>query len=209
MSVPRFSGAALTDDGKFLEFLRGSEVVRKAVAERDNQVQAFRKSAADKLAKLDAAAEASFPKLRAARDAADAEARAAEIQWREACNRAQQARNDLSTASQKHASELLRLEAQLAETASPEIAIFISEMLEEHEKCFKQFAFSNSTETVNRITGRKTTVNVNNKASVLARQAAIRDAQAAAEAMRLEPDQSNVSVRLQLLRNNLPAIAGL
>jgi hypothetical protein len=50
---------------------------------------------------------------------------------------------------------------------------------------------------------------VNNKKSVMARQEAIRDAQAAAEAMRLEPDQSTVSARLQKLRNDLPAIAGL
>jgi hypothetical protein len=69
--------------------------------------------------------------------------------------------------------------------------------------------FHNSMETVNAITGRKVDVTVNNRASVMARQEAIRDAQAAAEALRLEPDQSTVSARLQELRNDLPAIAGL
>jgi hypothetical protein len=108
-----------------------------------------------------------------------------------------------------HSTELQKLEAQLIETASPEIAIFISDMRDEWEKCFKRFAFHNSTETVNAITGSKADVNVNNKKSVVARQEAIRDAQTEAEAMRLEPDQSTVSARLQQLRSNLPAIGSI
>jgi hypothetical protein len=206
---PKFSGAAPIDDKGILDALRGSELVRKAAAEKDTHVLAFRKTAAEKLAKIDAAAEISFPKLRAAREAAIAKATAAEIEWHKACNVAQQAQRDLSSASHTHSTELQKLEAQLIETASPEIAIFLSDMRDEYEKCFKRFAFHNSTETVNVITGRKVAVNVNNKKSVMARQEAIRDAQAAAEAMRLEPDQSTVSARLQELRNNLPAIAGL
>ncbi len=82
-------------------------------------------------------------------------------------------------------------------------------MRDEWEKCFKQFAFHNATETVNRITGKKAAVTVNNRASVMARQTAIRDAQAEAEKMRMDPDQSTVPARLQELRHNLPAIAGL
>ena len=207
--IPKFSGAAPIDDKGILDALRGSELVRKAAAEKDSHVLAFRKTAADKLAKIDAAAEISFPKLRAAREAAITKATAAEIEWHKACNVAQQAQRDLNSASYMHSTELQKLEAQLIETAAPEIAIFLSDMRDEYEKCLKQFAFHNSTETVNQITGRKTTVTVNNKKSVLARQEAIRDAQAAAEAIRLEPDQSTVSARLQELRNNLPAIAGL
>jgi hypothetical protein len=207
--IPKFSGAVQISDKSILDALRGTEVLRKAVAEKDTHVLAFRKTAAEKLAKIDAAAEVSFPKLRAAREATIAKATAAEIEWHKACNVAQQAQRDLSSASHTHSTELQKLEAQLIETASPEIAIFLSDMRDEYEKCFKQFAFHNSTETVNVITGRKVAVNANNKKSVMARQEAIRDAQAAAEAMRLEPDQSTVSARLQELRNNLPAIAGL
>jgi hypothetical protein len=184
-------------------------LVRKAAAEKDTHVLAFRKTAAEKLAKIDAAAEISFPKLRAAREATIAKATAAEIEWRKACDVAQQAQRDLSSASHTHSTELQKLEGQLIETASPEIAIFLSDMRDQWEACLKKFAFHNSAETVNRITGKKTNVTVNNRASVMARQEAIRDAQAAAEAMRLEPDQSTVSARLQELRNNLPAIAGL
>jgi hypothetical protein len=207
--IPKFSGAVQISDKGILDALRGTEVLRKAVAEKDSHVLAFRKTAADKITKIEAAADVSFPKLRAAREAAIAKATAAEVEWRKACDVAQQAQRDLSSASHTFSTEQSKLEGQLIETASPEIAIFLSDMRDEWDKCFKQFAFHNSTETVNAITGRKADVNVNNKKSVLARQEAIRDAQAAAEAMRLEPDQSTVSARLQELRNNLPAIAGL
>lgn len=207
--IPKFSGAAPLDDKGILDALRGSPFIAKVAAEKDTHVLAFRKTAAEKLAKIDAAAEISFPKQRAAREAAIAKATAAEIEWRKACDVAQQAQRDLSSASHMHSTELQKLEGQLIETASPEIAIFLSDMRDEWENCLKQFAFHNSVETVNAITGRKANVNVSNKKSVMARQEAIRDAQAAAEAMRLEPDQSTVAARLQELRNKLPAISSI
>jgi hypothetical protein len=209
VNFPKFSGAPLTEDRAILDALRGSPFIQKIAGDSAAARAVVRKTLADKHAKNEAAAEVSFPKLRAARDRANDAARAAEIEWHKACNVAQQAQRDLSSASHTFSAEQLKLETQLIETASPEIALFLSDMRDEWEKCFKQFAFHNSTETVNAITGRKAAVNVNNKKSVLARQEAIRDAQAAAEAMRLEPDQSAVSARLQELRNNLPAIAGL
>jgi hypothetical protein len=207
--TPKFGGAVPTSNEDILDLLKGSKFIEDAAAEKAKHVTAFRKTAADKLAKIEAAAEVSFPKLRAAREAAIAKAHAAELEWRKACDVAQQAQRDLSSASHTHSTEQHRLEQQLVETASPEIALFIADMRDEMAKSFKKFAFHNSVETVNAITGRKADVTVNNKKSVMARQEAIRDAQAAAEAMRLEPDQSAVSARLQELRNNLPAIAGL
>jgi len=205
INFPKFSGAPLAvDDRTILD-----RIIQKEKAQEAPHVLAFRKTTAEKLTKIEAAAEVSFPKLRAAREAAIEKANAAEIVWRKACDVAQQAQRDLSSASHTHSTEQLKLESQLIETASPEIAIFLSDMRDEWEKCLKRFAFHNSVETVNRVTGKKADVTVNNRASVMARQEAIRDAQAAAEAMRLEPDQSTVSARLQELRNNLPAIAGL
>src|SRR5260370_32719888 len=97
--IPKFSGAVPIDDKGILDALRGSELVRKAAAEKDTHVLAFRKTAADKLAKIDAAAEISFPKLRAAREAAIAKAHAAELEWRKACHVAQQAQADSSFAN--------------------------------------------------------------------------------------------------------------
>lgn len=207
--IPKFSGAVPTDDRSILDALRGSDLIRKVVVERDSHVLAFRKTAAEKLAKAEAAAETTFPKLRAAKDAAVAKALAAEKAWREACDAAQHAQQNLSSASFSYSAEQSRHEAQLIETSSPEIALFLADMREEWEKCFRQFGFSTSIEATNSVTGAKSEVTVNNKASVMARQEAIREAETTAIAMRLEPDQSTVSARLQELRNNLPAIAGL
>ncbi|MET3907102.1 hypothetical protein ABID59_001433 [Bradyrhizobium sp. S3.3.6] len=206
--IPKMSGAALTDDKLILETLLNSEIGKKAIADRQKDVLAFRTSAAKKLAELDAAAGASFPKLRAAREAAEAEAIAAERRWREACDRAQQARQAISTASFAHDAALREAEAKLLSTAHPEIALFVSEMDDAHEACFRQFGYSNGSET-NRITGKRVDYTVNNAASIQARQHAIREAQERARQMRLEPDQTTVPARLQELRNGLPAIKGL
>jgi hypothetical protein len=206
---PKFGGAVPTTNEGILDLLKGSKFIEDVAAEKTKHVLAFRKTAAGKLAKIEADAEVTFPKLRTARDRANAAALAAEIEWRKACDIAQQAQRDVSSASHTHSTEQLKLEQQLIETASPEIAMFLSEMRDELEKSFKRFAFHNSVETVNRITGKKADVTVNNRASVMARQEAIREAQAVAEAMRLEPDQSTVSARLQQLRNNLPAISSI
>src|ERR1700676_2810538 len=191
INFPKFSGAPLAvDDRTILD-----RIIQKEKAQEAPHVLAFRKTTAEKLTKIEAAAEVSFPKLRAAREAAIEKANAAEIVWRKACDVAQQAQRDLSSASHTHSTEQLKLESQLIETASPEIAIFLSDMRDEWEKCFKRFAFHNSVETVNRVTGKKADVTVNNRASVMARQEAIRDAQAAAEAMRPRPDYITPSPR--------------
>jgi hypothetical protein len=205
INFPKFSGGPLAvDDRTILD-----RIIQTAKAQEAPHVLAFRKTTAEKLAKIEAAAEVSFPKLRIARDKANAAASAAEIEWRKACDAAQQAQRDLGSASHTHSAEQLKLEAQLIETAAPDIAMFLSDMRDEIEQSFKKFAFHNSVETVNHITGKKADATVNNRASVMARQEAIRDAQAAAEAMRLEPDQSTVPARLQKLRNTLPAISGI
>jgi hypothetical protein len=209
ISYPSFVGAPLPEDKELLAALRGSEFVRKVVAERNTTVLAFRKTAADKLAKLEAAAEVSFPKLRKAKERAEASARAAEIAWRDACTVAQQAQRDLSSASHTHSAEQLKLEQQLAETASPEIALFIADMRDQVEATFKQFRYQTASETENVVTGKKRDVTVNNAKSIQARQEAIRDAIGSAEAMKLDPDQASVPARLQDLRNNLPAISGI
>jgi hypothetical protein len=205
INYPKLRGGPLAvDDRTILE-----RIIQKEKAQEAPHVLAFRKTVAEKLAKVDSAAEVSLPKLRVDRESLIAAAREVEIKWRAACDRAQQAQRDLSSASHTYSTERSKLEQQLIETASPEIAIFLSDMRDEWDKCFKQFAFHNGVEVVNRITGKKADVTVNNRSSVLARQTAIRDAQAAAEALRLVPDQSTIPEQLQQLRHNLPAIAGL
>lgn len=204
---PIFSGAAPIDDRGILDALRGSEMIRKAVTERDTHVVAFRKTVAGKLEKIEAAATERFPKMRSELEAAIKEAREAEIAWRRKADRAFDLQSKSSAESSLHGIEVGRLQGQLAETASPEIVPFVADMWSLWEDCLKRFEVHHAVETVN-ILGKKGAVTQNNKESILARQEAIRDAIAAAEAMRLEPDQSTVSVRLQELRQNLPAIKG-
>jgi hypothetical protein len=206
---PKFGGAVPTTNEGILDLLKGSKFIEDAAAAKTRDVTAFRKTKADKLMASVAAATLALPKLRVKRETSIAAAREIEIKWRAACDPSQQDQRDLSSASFTFSDEQQKLESQLIETASPEIAIFLSDMRDEWEKYFKQFAFHNSTETVNHITGKRAVTNTNNRASVMARQAAIRDAQAMAEAMRLEPDQSTVPSQLQQLRNNLPAITSI
>jgi len=205
--LPQFSGAAPIDDRGILDALRGSPLIAKAASDRGAVVTAFRKTVADKLAKLDAAAEIKFPAMRSALDAQIAKARAAEIAWRTEADRAYELQAALSSASSLHQQELAQLEGQLAETASPEVSIFIAEMRALWEDCFSKYQVHHEIETVNQVTRRRERRTRSNQESVQARQTAIREAIAVAEAMRLEPDQTHVSVRLQQIRNELPAIA--
>jgi hypothetical protein len=202
---PLFSGAAPIDDKSIMDALRGSELVRKAAADRDTHVVAFRKTAATKLAKIQEEAEGRFPKRQVELQLAIKAAREAEIEYRRKADAAYELQSKMSAEHSAHGNEIARLEAQLAETASPEIVPFIADMRLLWEDCLKQYQVHHSVEVVN-ILGKKGSITQNNKSSVQARQEAIRDAITAAEAMRLEPDQSTVSARLQELRQNLPAI---
>jgi hypothetical protein len=204
---PMFSGAAVPiDDRGILDALRGSDIVKKATAERDSSVLAFRKAAVAKLAKLKADADGRFPKLRAEFEAARDDARAAEIAWRQKADRACEIQSKLSADSATFTNDVAKAEAHLAETASPEILPFIADMWSLWEDAAKQIATREVAETSVRLLDRTKILQVSNRTSVLARREAIRDAIEAAENMRLEPDQSTVSARLQELRHNLPAI---
>jgi hypothetical protein len=204
---PQFSGAVPIDDRGILDALRGSDIVKKATAERETHVVAFRKTVAGKLTKNEAEAEVKFPKMRTELDAAVKAAREAEILWRQKADLAYELQAELSAAHALHGNELARLESQLAETASPEISIFISEMRLAWDECFSKLEVHHEAQPENVITRRSERSTRTNQVSLLARQTAIREAIAAAESMRLEPDQSTVSVRLQELRQNLPSIA--
>jgi hypothetical protein len=206
---PQFSGAAPIDDKGILDALRGSPLIAKAVSERAMHVTAFRKTVADKLAKAESAAEIKFPAMRAELEAQIAKARSAEVAWRKEADRAYEIQAALSAASGLHQQEQSRLEDELAQTASPEISIFISELRALWEECFSMYQVHHDAEVVNKLIGRRERRTRTNQESLQARQTAIREAIAAAEAMRLEPDQEHVSVRLQELRNNLPAIASI
>jgi hypothetical protein len=206
---PQFSGALPIDDKSILDALRGSPMIAKAASDRNAHVMAFRKTLVEKLAKLEADAEIKFPAMRVKFEAARSEALEAEIAWRQKADRAYTLQAGLSADSSLHQQALAQIEGQLAETASPEISMFISDMRTLWEDCFAKYDVRHETETVNQITRRRERRTMTNQESVQARQTAIREAIAAAEAMRLDPDQTHVAVRLQEIRNNLPAIASV
>jgi hypothetical protein len=204
---PMFSGAPVPlDDRSTLDALRGSDIVKKAIAERDNSVLAVRKTAAAKLTKLKADADVRFPKQRAEFEAARDDALAAEIEWRRAQDRACGLQSKLSADSWTLMNDVETIEAQLAETASTEIQLFIVSMWAMWEDAAKELGTREVVETSRRLLDSKKYVTVSNLASVLARREAIRDAIAAAEKMRLDIDQSTVSARLEQLHQALPAI---
>jgi len=205
---PMFSGAVPLDDRGILDALRGSDIVKKATAERATSVLALRTAAASKCAKLVADADDRFPKMRAQLEVAIRDARAAEIAWRQKADRTYEIQSQLSAESSTFTIKLADMERQLAETSCPEIVPFIADMWAMWEDCFKRFAFEHSVVATSFL-GPKNNVTRNNKKSVQARQSAIRSAIDAAEAMRLEPDQSTVPAQLQELRQNLPTIKGL
>jgi hypothetical protein len=205
---PMFSGAAPIDDKGIMDALRGSDIVRKAAAERDTHVVGVRKTAVAKLEKMAAEVEGKFSKQQAELQQAIKESREAEIAYRRKADRAYELQSRSSAEWSLHGQEIARLETQLAETASAEIVPFIADMRTLWENCLKQYEVHHSVETVN-IIGKKISVTRNNESSVHARQEAIRDAIEAAEKMRLEPDQSTVAVRLEQLRQDLPSIKGI
>lgn len=205
--IPKFSGAVPTDDRSILDALRGSDLIRKATAERDTHVVAFRKTVAAKIAKMEAEADGKYPKQQAELQLLIKESREAEIAYRRKADQAYEFQSKMSAGWSVHGNELARLEAQLAETASSEIVPFISEMLSMADDCFRQREVHQAVTVVN-ILGEKSSAERSNSSSVLARRAAIREAIEAAEKMRLEPDQSSVPERLQQLRQSLPAIKG-
>jgi hypothetical protein len=147
------------------------------------------------LPQLEAAAEAAMEKLRQARQMlaiAEKEAAAA-IGAKATAGYAFTARHD-------------QLTAQLRDGAEPRIAQWIGEMLTELETTRKRFQYSEIYPTLNQVTGIKKRVVVNNAESVAKRARAIMDAIEAAEALKLEADQTVVPARLGALAAALPVV---
>jgi hypothetical protein len=90
--------------------------------------------------------------------------------------------------------------------AEPRIAQWIGEMLTELEVTRRRFQYSEMHTTVNQVTGIKKRVVVNNAESVAKRARAIMEAIEAAEALKLEADQTVVPARLGELAAALPVV---
>lgn len=188
-----------------IDALRGSKIVRDAIAASATQVADQRKRLAAELAALE-------------RDSGDWEAASAEIEaaraavteleqkLREAKERFDRAR--LARASHSHSIAARRDEivASLRETAPPLIAAFIREMWAEVEKVQKAPVAEEIDGGVNPITGKRVIKNPrSNLAALVIRHAAVRHAIEKAEALKLAPDQTSIAAQLEHLRAELPS----
>jgi len=93
----------------------------------------------------------------------------------------------------------------LVETCHPAIGVFLGEMRDEYDRTRRIRVDDRSEVVINQNTGKKTRKSESNKDRIVARMAAIREAVAEAEEMRLLADQSGVPAALQKLKNELPS----
>lgn len=189
---------------KVLQALGSSKIVAEAVAAADAKLATRRELLARDMAKLERDAERDFPKLNAAVETVAQEQRDAEAAlWKIKLN-GDAALSARSAASFTFTREHSALERELIATAAPEITDFITEIWAQLQ--------NPPTPTLgydvvkNPITGKREELRSSNVAAIYNRLTALRAAAEKAEAMRLEPDQSNIVERLAHLRSTLPGI---
>jgi len=213
----------VSDRDRALDALAASPAARKAQLEHEALTLAKRKELAAQRSKLDEIAGRDLPKLQADVDVAlkeflEAQNGCLQHYWShggkfmaaKAIARAKldAARDASMMASLAHGTARDSIERELRRSAAPSIALFVSEMRD------AWFAARSTTLEVrshlvrNPITGKASEAIASNAASITARMIAIRAAINAAETMALEADQSNVDIRLEKLRQALPAIGG-
>jgi hypothetical protein len=183
--------------------------VREAFAERDAAVVMTRKGLVAGIREIEREAEAEFPKLMAASEAAIAAIRAAEKVQIEASARANQAMAARSNASFGYTRRRDLIENELRAGADNEaIDEFIRTMRGELDRTHKRLEYVEESRR-SQVTNRAVRQVRNNMASIAARVSAINEAMLVAEALRFEPDQSTVPGRLAELRAGLPEVAQL
>ena len=101
------------------------------------------------------------------------------------------------------------IENELRETADPAIAAFIDELRDAIEVTLRTPPVHDVETLRNPATGEIRTAARSQRVMPAQRAQALRDAIAAAEALRLEPDQDKVDDRLAALRARLPVIGAL
>jgi len=224
MSPPRLSVVRKPeDDARLLDAFRASPIAQKAMAQQEATEIEHRAALVAEIEKLDKAAALQLPLLRAQIDAAFAELDAAEKLMRrnfhsfskraEAYSAGILAQGKIGAAQHKsigasfqYSAQRDRLERELRETASPAIKLFKSEMLRVFEAARATQPTTRSNLVKNLITGRTSETRASNAPSIRARTQAARRAMDEAGSIALEPDQRDVEMRLEKLRQSLPAI---
>ena len=193
-------------DQTFLDALRRAPFAQSILADNSAREIAERKALVDALAKLDAKAPTEFAKLDKAISAEIANVRAAEIALKAANDKLAAANYAKSGATIAYDNERLRLEAALRNSpAADVIDVFTRDMRDELESARKAHEGGWIQER-HPVTREPMLRGYTNKESVAARVNAIHAALAAAEALRLAADQSNIEAKLAALRAGLPKI---
>jgi hypothetical protein len=224
MNKPNFSIIPKPGDGRLVDALRSSPLARKAVAEHEAAVLERRTALVAEIEKLDKNAERELPPLQQAVDAALAEFNAAQgAMEANHCDRQKfataaatriLARGKIDVARDKSVIASLAYSARrdalvrdLRDSAAPEIQLFKSEMLTAFLETRNTPPETQSIlVSQNALAGRSSSAIKSNAASAAARMRAIRAAMDEADLMALEPDQRGIDVRLEKLRQSLPAI---
>jgi hypothetical protein len=222
-AVPKLTVVSHRD--RALDALVASPAARKAEVELAAQTLATRKGLFAELSKLDEAAARDLPKLQADVAAARADfqeaqkrfygdfhnpvvrasAAAAGILAQAKLNVAQ---HESMVASFAYSARRDAVERELRRTASPAIALFVREMRDAWHATRSATVETRSHLVKNPITRRTSESIESNAASISRRLIGIRAAIDAAESMALEPDQANIDIRLEKIRQALPAIGG-
>jgi alanyl-tRNA synthetase len=183
-----------TDD-EFLAALRRSPVALKVVADESERILAERQDLADRLAKLEAGATASYPKFVADIETAQSNLAAAEKIVAEARRKLNAAAGAKLSASQKYTNERNAIDAALAKSAPREIEEFAADLRAELDKLRKKFS-SNTYEDRNDISG-KITVRIESNAGELnERRQIIIETLDELEELRREPDRAAIMARI-------------
>ena len=188
---------------RLLEALEPTKVAQAALSDLAVRELSVRQDLANRLEELVRTEEREYPKRQAAVDSAVTALRKVEatlLQARMAVNEAQLVR---SAASHTFSTQHSAIEHELLASASPEIAAFLDEMRDIITRP-PQPSITGSGVSKHPVTGKRQEFRESNFAAINAFLVAVREVISEAEAMRLEPDQSTVAVRLAALRETLP-----
>jgi hypothetical protein len=209
MNFPRFSVVEHqpANASDILAALADSPAVKVALDERAVLILKRRTKLAQQLSELESTKIiAAFTSRRSAIDDAVAKVREAETVLQKSQARVTELVGANSLASFEHTRIRDAVEAEMRATAHPCIGLFISEMTAEWDRCKNTQPLTGAETTTNQVTGKRVNGIRSNVGSIVARMNAIREAQARAEAMRLDADQIDVPQRLEELRAALPKI---
>jgi len=205
-SSPRGPQAAASPSAaEILAAIRDSPPVAAAIAGATARKVAERQRLVDTLATAEAAAAAAWPALSAEIDVAVAAEQKAEAAWRRAQHRTAAAAHARTAASVALDRTRNQIEAALVAGADETVISAFAEWIEEEIGRVNRQTLPGDAIT-RREGGEQVTIITTNRASVLGRLAALRDARGAVEGLRMIPDQATVLSRIAEIRAALPPV---